>query len=161
MQRKKGFTLIEMIVAIFLITAGIGAAYLLIQKTSISTSRSLDRLTAAYLSQEGIEIVRNIRDSNWLAGIGPYNGLDTGNYEADYENSALDNYTGNPLKFDEVKGFYNYDSGDTTKFTRKIILTNHLSSDHYIDVLVEVSWMDRGKSFSIDAETYLYDWLPL
>lgn len=65
---NKGFTLIEVLIAIFLITVGIGGAFNLIQKTVEYSAISSSRLQAAYLSQEGIEIIRNQRDSNWLAG---------------------------------------------------------------------------------------------
>lgn len=63
----KGFTLLEVIIAIFILTVGVGGAYGLIQSTIISASQNKMRLTAYYLAQEGVEIVRNIRDSNWLA----------------------------------------------------------------------------------------------
>jgi prepilin-type N-terminal cleavage/methylation domain-containing protein len=64
----RGFTLIEVIVAIFLITVGMAGAFNLVQRTIAFTSVSSSRLQAAYLAQGGIELVRNTRDSNWLAG---------------------------------------------------------------------------------------------
>ncbi len=66
---KNGFTLLEILVAIFVITIGLIAAVSLIQRAAILTSLSSDRLTAAYLTQEGIEIVRNQRDTNWLRRV--------------------------------------------------------------------------------------------
>ena len=54
--------------AIFLITVGIGGSFALINRIMDFSSVSSDRLQAAYLAQEGIENVRNTRDSNWLAG---------------------------------------------------------------------------------------------
>lgn len=66
-MKPKGFTLIEVIVAVFLVTVGIGGVYALIQRTTAFTPVISARLTAAYLAQEGIELVRNKRDSNWLA----------------------------------------------------------------------------------------------
>ena len=68
MLNKKSFTLIEVIVAIFLITVGAGGAFILIQRTIAFTDIISSQLTATYLAQEGIEMVRNARDSNWLAG---------------------------------------------------------------------------------------------
>ena len=65
---NKSFTLIEVTVAVFLVTVGIGGVYALIQRTTAFTPVVSARLTAAYLTQEGIEMVRNKRDSNWLAG---------------------------------------------------------------------------------------------
>ncbi len=68
MKNHKGFTLIEVLMAIFLITVGIGGSFALINRIMDFSSVSSDRLQAAYLAQEGIENVRNTRDSNWLAG---------------------------------------------------------------------------------------------
>ena len=67
-MKPKGFTLIEVIVAVFLVTVGIGGVYALIQRTIAFTPVISARLTAAYLAQGGIELVRNKRDSNWLTG---------------------------------------------------------------------------------------------
>lgn len=67
-MKPKGFTLIEVIVAIFLVTVGIGGVYALIQRTTAFTPVVSARFTAVYLAQEGIELVRNKRDSNWLTG---------------------------------------------------------------------------------------------
>ena len=64
---KKAFTLIEVLIAIFLITVGIAGAFDLIQRTVAFSAISSSRLEAVYLAQEGIEIIRNTRDSNWLA----------------------------------------------------------------------------------------------
>lgn len=65
---NKGFTLLEVIIAIFLITVGITAVLLLITKTLGAMSLSFSQLKAAYLAQEGIEVIRNIRDTNWVEG---------------------------------------------------------------------------------------------
>ena len=54
----------EAIVAIFVITTGIVGVLSLVTQTISSATFSKDKLIAAYLAQEGIEIVRNIRDTN-------------------------------------------------------------------------------------------------
>lgn len=61
-----GFTIIELIISIFIlsvVTVGIFSTFSIM---TILTSDTADRLTATYLAQEGMEIVRNIRDTNWL-----------------------------------------------------------------------------------------------
>ena len=77
-MKPKGFTLIEVIVAIFLVTVGIGGVYALIQRTTAFTPVVSARFTAAYLAQGGIEMVRNIRDTNWLSGNPWDSGLPSG-----------------------------------------------------------------------------------
>ena len=67
---KNGFTLLEVIVAIFVITIGVIGVISVVQRTAAFTSISSSRLQAAYLAQEGIEIARNIRDGNWLEAGG-------------------------------------------------------------------------------------------
>ena len=63
---NKGFTLIELVISIFLLCFVIIGVYNAFSIIVILTSDTSDRLTATYLAQEGIEIVRNIRDTNWL-----------------------------------------------------------------------------------------------
>ena len=68
MKNNKGLTLIELVIAIFVISIGVVGTFGVLQKIVVSTSLSSSKLVAAYLAQEGIEIVRNIRDTNWVEG---------------------------------------------------------------------------------------------
>src|SRR3989338_10456135 len=63
---EKGFTLIEVIVAVFVLTIGVVGVFALVNQTMAASSILTSRLIAAYLAQEGIEIARNIRDGNFL-----------------------------------------------------------------------------------------------
>ena len=65
-NKKGGFTLLETIVAVGLIVVGLVAALALITTSLFYVSNIQDRLAAANLTAEGIEVVRNIRDNNWL-----------------------------------------------------------------------------------------------
>ena len=67
---NEGFTLIEVLAAIFVFIVGITAVIYLISKEANLVKTSDDRLTAIYLAQEGIELVRNIREENWVNGRG-------------------------------------------------------------------------------------------
>ncbi len=119
---------------------------------------SSSRLTAIYLTQEGMEIVRNIRDTNWLEGALWNDGLGIGIFEVDYDDSSLSVYGGgNYLKIDN--GFYNYSNGDQTKFQRKITIENTDCPDgNCISVYVETSWQQLGKTHNVVAVEHLYDW---
>lgn len=170
-----GFTLIETIVAIFLITVGIVGAFTLITYTVSSTTFSTQKLIASYLAQEGIEIVRNIRDTNWLEdGATLWNaGLTTtcsgtcdettGNgCIADYTYStirppSLPQYTGQVLNIDN-NGYYSYSTippFTLTKFKRKIVIT---SAGDILAVCVRVEWEEKGKTYSVSAQENLYNW---
>jgi len=62
----KGFTIVEIIIAIFITSIVLMGIFSIFYVVTVLASDSSDRLTATYLAQEGMEIVRNIRDKNWL-----------------------------------------------------------------------------------------------
>ena len=67
-KSNKGFTLLETIVAVAVIMVGLIAALVLINSSLFYVSLIKDRLIAANLNSEGLEVARNIRDNNWLNG---------------------------------------------------------------------------------------------
>lgn len=155
---KKGFTLIEVILAIFILSLGVTAAWVSLQKITPFTSITVSQQTASYLLQEGFEIVRNIRDKSWLEGEAWGEGLQTGDREADYQSKNLKlTYEGRYLNIDN-DGFYSYSSGIPTKFKRRINIS--ISSD-IINVLVEVQWEERGRVHSLSGQENLYNWFSL
>ena len=66
-----GFTIIEVIITIFIVVVGLLAVYGVLSRVVSDINTASTRLTAAYLAQEGIEIVRNLRDRNLLYSIDP------------------------------------------------------------------------------------------
>jgi prepilin-type N-terminal cleavage/methylation domain-containing protein len=74
---KKGFTLVETMVAISILMLGI-LGPLSIASTGLRNSLfAKDQVTAYYLAQEGIEYVRYVRDANYLDNKKPWlRGLD-------------------------------------------------------------------------------------
>lgn len=67
-KRSEGFSLVETLVAIFILSVSIVAPLTLAQKGLNAAIYARDQVTAFYLSQEAIEFVRNLRDSNGLSG---------------------------------------------------------------------------------------------
>jgi len=65
-KNNGGFTIIEIVISMFIIAIAIVGIFTALSIVVILTSDSADRLTATYLAQEGMEIVRNIRDTNWI-----------------------------------------------------------------------------------------------
>ena len=63
---NKGFTLVELIIALGVFSSGIMAAFTLALAGLNTSIENFDRINAANLAREGIELVRNERDSNWL-----------------------------------------------------------------------------------------------
>src|SRR3989344_1993690 len=135
---QAGFSIIEVIVALA-IFAMAGIAVWTLAANSLKTARlGRQELIAANLAQEGIEIVRNMRDSNWLrtdvgsrdndngtncAPAPPVSWRDRlcdGNYRAQYDNPNLLALGSNPLLQIAGTGFYQYASGTATSFRRRI-----------------------------------------
>lgn len=159
-KMNKAFTLSEVMVAIFVILVGILGVYTVIQQTISYISFSNSKLIATYLAQEGMEIVRNIRDTNWLEEEDWANGLGTGDRQADYNDSSLSAYSGNPLNL-ETADFYGYGSGTPTKFRRKITINSTDVNDdgeNDLEVIVLIQWQQRGKTSEITVRKNLYDW---
>lgn len=150
----KGFTLVEVLVALFLLFIAISAATGVASRALSSTQTSKSKFIASYLVQEGIELIRNIRDENWSKNQTWDEGLSFGDWEADY-NSALSSYSGKQFKVDS-SGLYNYTNGTVTNFKRKISI-NKLS-DTQIRVISRVDWSEKGKSYNISAVEDLYNW---
>lgn len=63
---KSGFTLTEVMIGIMILTVAIVSATNLLVGLISTNQNNLTTLKAYYLAQEGLEAVRNIRDTNWL-----------------------------------------------------------------------------------------------
>jgi len=166
---RKGFTLVEVIVALTIIMVGIVGAYGLVNQSLAMANNASARLTAAYLGKEGIEIVRNIRDGNYLKiygddGSHSYGWDDgllgcTGGCGADYTMHALGPaLAGQPLKFDDGK-LFSYSSAKATSYKR-IITVRELgaSPNEYLEVSVKVEWTIHGARQSAVIRENLYNW---
>lgn len=108
-RRGRGQSFIEAMVAITIIVTSITSALALVQ-SSINASRvSGTQVIAANLAREGLEVVRAVRDSNWLAGNTFQLGLtDVANKTA---LAALNRATG---QWSLVFGAYTIDSAAAT-----------------------------------------------
>ena len=183
---NRGFTLLEVIVAIFILTVGILGCYSLIIQTISSTRYNSDKLVASYLAQEGIEIVRNIRDTNWLEqqvnSANPWNeGLDVdGLCDCTCDDMLLDGCVVDyntpiiedpiPSPFDEAheylnidsSGFYSYSPGTQSKFKRKIVIyhddLNGLGEEYILKVCARVEWEEKGRTQTVIVKENLYNW---
>lgn len=156
-NKKNGFTMLEAVIATSIVTIGIISLLIASQDAVLSVYFIRDRFTAAYLAKEGVEIVKNIRDQNWLRRQTWNAGLAPGTYEVQHNSMALE-VAHVPLRFlriDPATGFYNYATGALTKFQREIILTN-ISADH-IRVQVNVRWRN-GRDHNLLVEESLYNW---
>ncbi len=65
-KNNKGFTLTEVMIGIMILTVAIVSASNLLVGLVNTNENNLTTLQAHYYAVEGIEAVRNIRDTNWL-----------------------------------------------------------------------------------------------
>lgn len=152
-MKQHGFTLIELIITIAILSFGIIGVYGAFLPMAGLSGTILSRVTAAYLAQEGFEIVRNIRDSNpWPAGLNQC-GLGC---QTDYKTAALKPYNDQLYLNINADGFYGYDQGTATKFKRKITIIQAGSPD-VLKVDVQVMWDYNGKPMNVEIISYLYN----
>jgi Tfp pilus assembly protein PilV len=154
-HNQKGFSLIGVIVAVFIVAISIVGILNLSQASLKGAFSSKMRLIASGLAQEGTEIIRYMRRSqtewdNW------YSSVSSGDYLVQYNSSDLLSFSETPLRFNANSGLYQYDSGSDSLFYRKITLTK-LSSNE-IQVAVEVKWRAGGNWHNLTVEDRLWNW---
>lgn len=161
-----GFTILEVIIAISLLLFSIMGALSFFAPAIKLTGNFSYHAVADYLAQEGLEVVKNIRDNNIIQGISWSSGLSgcKNGCQLDYktgtavqtQDNALQAYTGNPLNLNS-EWFYSYDAGVATKFKRKITITKpFLSNNDILKVDVLLMWDYDGKPFNFNTIGYIY-----
>ena len=164
--RQNGFTIIELIIAIAVLSFGVVMVYGSFYDVSTATYSIGSRFTATYLDQEGLEIIRNIRDNNFINGETWSAGL-TGSpcedgCQLDYKLSGyadLDPYDDNAFLGLNSDGFYSYDIGSTpTIFRRKITITTVPGNDDVLNIEVLTTWTYKGDVLSFKIDEALYNW---
>jgi len=152
---KKGFTIIELMAVILIISIGVLGSYSVVRDIFASTNLISTSLPAVYLAQEGVEIVRNIRDSNWVADNNWDDGLSLGSWQADYDDQSLSAYNGSKLKLNNHR--YNYAIGSDSLYDRKITIGNGPDSNS-LNISVTVNWSILGTSHNVIVQENIYEW---
>lgn len=167
-NRKKAFTLVEVLVALGILSVSLTPVFAQIA-ASFRVSRVIERnLTAVMLAQEGIELVRGIRDDNWFAEVlfdTDLDGCDSGcriQIVDDLDDQVLLPLgTNPPLKLDPQYNRYQYDDGPNSIYSREITVTEVIP-DVQLRVTSKVSWTTpTGGSNDVTIEGHLFDWLNL
>lgn len=167
-KRLPAFSLIEMLAVIVIVAIGlVGTAQLVVQSLQAQTiNRST--IVAYQLAQEGVELIRYVRDTNWLKGFAWDQGLAPGIYCIDYKNPTprlVENESLCRLHFTDEDWYYSPDIAFTTdppsQFTRAIIIepaSNPTFASSSMMVLVSIEWSDRNRDFNYLMSTELFDW---
>jgi Tfp pilus assembly protein PilV len=162
---NSGISILEVIVAMAIITMGmVGVLSLVIQNVEAQYINK-NILIASGLAQEGLELVRNIRDLNWLTpGVDPNNDwkrniVGDGTYTIDYglniRNVSSIDEAGARLYVDG-SGLYTHTATATsTSFYRLITVVDNVT---YLDIKCAIRWKDGTQNHNYTAETFLYNW---
>ncbi len=151
-QKNKGFTMIETLVAIFVLLIATTGPLAFTQSGLRSSFLARDQVVAFYLAQESVESIKNIRDNNfllnrdWLTGL--ENCLDSGGGEYgtcnigltssdDTEVSSCSGSVCGPLRYIGNK-FLQETNGEISKYTRTVYVSK--ITEEEIQVIVEVAW---------------------
>lgn len=104
-----GFTLIESLIAITILTFAVAGPLFTASRVIVATETASDQLTALYLAQEGIEYVRMMRDNEYLAVYYAGN-------VSDVSSTAWDNFLNGPASDAATIKKCRPDSNGTQKF---------------------------------------------
>ena len=142
--------------ALVILTLALGPALVLSSNISSTASVVRNNLIAANLSQEGVEVIRALRDANWFNGLSFDAGIADGIYRIEWNSNALISLGSNPpLKINA--GLYNYSFGTDTKFKRTVTITKINSEE--LRIISDVTWTERGnRTRDVKVESHLFDW---
>lgn len=165
-QKQSGFGILEALIASGIIAIFAAGIVILGNMSLRSVVINKHRLQAAYLAQEAVEIVKNIRDSNWVDGNpdtdwkdGLVNGI---NWKVKHDNLSNNwEIIGGPENFN-----LNLENTGDAVFTRDITISdisdlNFTPSlkEHALDLEVKVSWTDYGQKRDVTINSVVSDWM--
>jgi len=143
---KKGFTLVETLVAISIFSMTIVAVMVVLGGGISDTNYAKTKMTASYLAQEGIEYVRNMRDSSYILADPD---MQTGwsNFKV-----AVDSVT-----FPKVNSNFYPTDPDFSDFTRTLRVDT-VNTDE-LKISSTVTWTQKSGTFSITLTEELFNWV--
>lgn len=166
-NNQKGFGIIESIVSIYIITMGLLGLMSLIEQSLKVQRLNKNAIISSELAQEGLELVRNIRDDNWKNEADWRKDI-SGSFIIDYRAIndrgliyPLGSTTSLASKlYLHENGFYDHDSSlnaAPTIFSR-FIETSQISNEDGLNVVCHVKWADGARENEYSVATKLYNW---
>ena len=176
-KNNKGFTLVETLVAIGILSVAILGTFTAVQSGLQNSYTAKDRTVAFWLAQEGMEYIKNIRDQNALSSVSgnPTNwmaGLTSVPADPCFfgKTCIIDSYFKTVstcpggfgscpvINIANGSGIYTYNLGvdnTPTTFLREIQFTS-ISADEVL-VIIKMSWITRGMNFSFTVTQSLFN----
>ncbi len=170
LSSSKGFTLVESLVAISIFSLSILGMMSVLSQNLTRGTYAKNKIIAAYLAQEGLEYVRNVRDSYALL-YGPQTGwinfsaftCDSINNACGYNAASYPGYvctaTTPTCKLYVNNGSYdsNVALGTDSGFTRKIWLNSVSANEKKITV--NVSWTQGSQQNNVTFSENVFNWI--
>lgn len=147
----RGFSLGEVLLAAFVLTAGLLSVTALMASSLRNSLESRDVITAVELSQEGIELVRNVRDNDLASGGDGFTAFNPGrrHCRADH-NDPVASLDCNPAQGSVSRYYLQYSSGlyahistAASRFSRYIFIDYNPGQDQAL-VKSFVFWGGAG-----------------
>ena len=176
----RGFTLLETMIAVTLLSVAIVAPMTLTVQSLSSAYYARDQVTAFYLGQEALETVRNVRDNNILANsqgtsVNLLDGIPStsgASFRVDARDNSLvlcsSDPGGNCISIQTDGTLYGYNSGwTTTQFTRTVTACfvqaggdcTGTPSDE-VKITATVTWRTGGLQMrTVNLSENLYRWV--
>lgn len=159
---KASFTLVETIIAaLIVVTALVGIISLLFYSYSAGGEAN-QYILAISLAREGIEVIRGIRESNWLALRNWNDNLAEGTYIANYDSTSLTNTTGGSTiqtctncYLCLIDGRYVHCLSESSY--KRMLRIENISSDEIL-VSSEVLWWTKTGERTIKLQQILTNW---
>lgn len=184
-NKKGGFTLVESLVAILIFTVSVTAMLVVLGGGVSEIDYVKRKVVANYLAQEGIEYVRNMRDTymlytttgtGWPDFVAKMQACDT-SFSSDgcyYDPTGLFSYpapqeiTQTPviactgscprLRYNPSRLEYNYDGGNEETSYERIITVSILPGQEEMYVYSKVKWTIKGEEYEISFGENLFNW---
>jgi type II secretory pathway pseudopilin PulG len=164
-NNKKAFTLVEIIIILFVVSIGIMASLSLIIRSSYFQNVRKELLTATFLANEGLDLMKNIRDTNIImerdyddwSGTGSV-GVSQNFYIVDYTSLLATSVASidDAVLQQTEGGFYLHDVlEEDSVYSRFITTTAETTASTSVEV--HVQWKNRGNTYDYKLETILYD----
>lgn len=162
-EAKPAFSLVEILIVLFIISLGLVGILSLIVQSIKSQDYNKNNLVAYQLSQEGVELVRRNRDSNWLSGYDfNFNLAEaTGqvyNYCFDYNDTIPTASSEACVLRLDANGFYVHELIGLSSGFSRLISVELLEGGVTLKVNSIVSWQGREGKSEYNTEALLYDW---
>lgn len=132
-QQAEGFTLIEGIIAVGIIGSALIVGLTLAHSNLQAAQSNADRVLASHLAREGIEVIRNMRDSNWIR-----------------RDKNIDKQAGGSIDF--------YDWNDLfdawpTMASATCLTDNTVCYDTYFDIILNTAFPTNANAYTLRRDT--------